>query len=72
MGLCCSSSNNGLDGRAEVPQKIEKKEAQNSKRPLTDYLDEEEKAEAEAEAEAESEDIAGSIMIAEPDTPPEL
>ncbi len=70
MGLCCSSSNNGLDGRVEVPQKIEKKEGQNSKRPLTDYLDEEEKA--EAEAEAESEDLAGSMVIAEPDTPPEL
>ena len=47
MGLCCSSSNNGIDGRADVPQKLEKKEAQNSKKPLLDYLDEEEKAESE-------------------------
>ncbi len=46
MGLCCSSSNNGLDGRAAVPdQHIAKKEGEHSKKPLLDYLEEDNKSE---------------------------
>ncbi len=61
MGLCCSSANNGLDGKAQVPEN--KKEQVNSKRPLLDYLDEEDKA-----SEA-NEEVAGSMILLPEDGP---